>query len=108
MKMISPPGKLMGEVAGQLLDSAQALGYPPDVVETTSSAELRVTGVPLVGTVVVFLGLAAGFAVGAGAGGAGRTSAAGGGAGCGVRTRSLVGAGAWTGELPSTAVVVAL
>jgi hypothetical protein len=39
MKTISPPGSLMTEVAGQLLVSAEALGYPADVVATTSGAE---------------------------------------------------------------------
>jgi hypothetical protein len=39
MKLISPPGALLTEVAGQLLESAQALGLAPEVVETTTGAE---------------------------------------------------------------------
>lgn len=39
MKLISPPGVLLTEVAGQLLESAQALGLAPEVVETTTGAE---------------------------------------------------------------------
>lgn len=39
MKLISPPGPLLTEVAGELLESAQALGLTPEVVETTTGAE---------------------------------------------------------------------
>lgn len=39
MKTISPPGKLLTEVAQGLLASAEALGHPADVVATTSGAE---------------------------------------------------------------------
>lgn len=39
MRLISPPGEHLTEVAGQLLESARLLGLQPGVVETTTGAE---------------------------------------------------------------------